>query len=140
MSVALEGNSAKKYIFDNTGLTEKKTTGTRVIMKNSKRELTNSIRDNPLYHSIYTRIVVIIIKRLDDNSSISVNGVPVVVPDGIKDGSHVFELQNPETYVDGYKVKHFGLYVFNNGGNIWKGMSYYRKGMKIGDIDLKRYP
>lgn len=139
MSVALEGNSAKKYIFDNTGLTEKKTTGTRVIIEKPNEELANSIRDNSIVPYIQESWWIII-KRLDDNSSISVNGVPVVVPDGIKDGSHVFELQNPETYVDGYKVKHFGLYVFNNGGNIWKGMSYYRKGMKIGDIDLKDIP
>ena len=139
MSVALEGNSAKKYIFDNTGLAEKKTTGTRVIIEKPNEELANSIRDNSIVPYIQESWWIII-KRLDDNSSISVNGVPVVVPDGIKDGSHVFELQNPETYVDGYKVKHFGFYVFDNGGNIWKGMSYYRKGMKIGDIDLKDIP
>jgi hypothetical protein len=114
MSVALEGNSAKKYIFDNTGLTEKKTTGTRVIIEKPNEELANSIRDNSIVPYIQESWWIII-KRLDDNSSISVNGVPVVVPDGIKDGSHVFELQNPETYVDGYKVKHFGFYVFNNG-------------------------
>lgn len=43
MSVALEGNSAKKYIFDNTGLAEKKTTGTRVIIEKPNEELANSM-------------------------------------------------------------------------------------------------
>ena len=81
MSVALEGNSAKKYIFDNTGLAEKKTTGTRVIIEKPNEELANSIRDNSIVPYIQESWWIII-KRLDDNSSISVNGVPVVVPDG----------------------------------------------------------
>lgn len=40
----------------------------------------------------------------------------------------------------GYKVKHFGLYVFDDGKNRWNGISYYRKGMKIGEIDIKEIP
>lgn len=43
-------------------------------------------------------------------------------------------------YMPGYKVKHFGLYIFDDGGNRWNGISYYRKGMKIGEIDIKDIP
>lgn len=64
-----------------------------------------------------------------------------MVPKEIKSAAtHSFELQNVETYIDGYRVKHFGLYTFDTGNNIWSGISYYRKGMKIGDIDLKDIP
>lgn len=139
MSVALEGTAAKKYILDNTGLAEKTTVGTRVIIEMPKDELAESIRDGSIIPFIQESWWLII-QRLDSNSSISVNGTPVPVPAGIKDGSHVFELQNPETYATNYKVKHFGLYVFDKGGNIWEGISYYRKGMKIGDIELKDIP
>ena len=34
---AYEGEEAKKYIWDNTGLSEKKTTGTRVIIVDPKK-------------------------------------------------------------------------------------------------------
>lgn len=81
----------------------------------------------------------LIIQRLEEGSSISVNGVPVSVPENIKEGLHVFELQNPEQYASGYKVKHFGLYVFDK-ESAWEGISYYRKGMKIGEVDLKEIP
>ena len=30
--------------------------------------------------------------------------------------------------------------VFEDGDNKWKSISYYRKGMKIGEIDLKEIP
>ena len=139
MSVALEGDEAKKYIFDNTGLSEKKKTGTRVVIEMPNEELADSIRDGSIIPYIQESWWLII-QRFDKNSFISVNGTPVSVPGRIKDGSHVFELQKPESYVNGYKVKHFGLYVFEQGGNIWEGISYYRKGMKIGDIDLKDVP
>lgn len=139
MSVALEGTDAKTFIHDTTGLDEKKSTGTRVIIEMPKEELADSIRQGTIIPYIQESWWLII-QRLDGSSAITVNGNPVPIPTGIKDGSHVFELQNPETYASNYKVKHFGLYVFDKGGNIWGGISYYRKGMKIGDIELKDIP
>ena len=53
---------------------------------------------------------------------------------------HIFELQSPEKYMDGYRVKHFGLYVTDTKDTMWHGISYYRKGMKIGEVDLKDIP
>lgn len=82
----------------------------------------------------------IIIQRLTDDAAITVNGIKIDVPEDIKNGTHSFELQNPEIYMPGYKVKHFGLYIFDDGGNRWNGISYYRKGMKIGEIDIKDIP
>ncbi len=139
MSTALEGSEAKKYILDNTGLAEKKTTGTRVIIESPKGELSEAITTGNIIPFIQESWWLII-QRLDENSAITVNGVPVQVPIDIKDATHVFELQNPETYAINYKVKHFGLYVFDKGDNRWEGISYYRKGMKIGEIDLRDIP
>lgn len=138
-SVAFEGDAAKKFIFDNTGLDSKKSVGTRVIIESPKQELVASIVSGEIIPFIQESWWLII-QRLPEDSAITVNGIPVSVPDDIKKGTNNFELQNPETYTTGHKVKHFGLYVFDNGNNCWSGISYYRKGMKIGEIDIKEVP
>ena len=119
---------------------EKKSTGTRIIIENPRKDLIDSIQNEtiiPFIQESWWRII----ERLKDGAAISVNGKEVLVPKEIKNAAtHSFELQNAETYIDGYRVKHFGLYTFDNGNNIWSGISYYRKGMKIGDIDLKDIP
>lgn len=139
MSVALEDKEAAAYIYEKTGLSPKDTLGTRVIIEFPKDELANSIVDGSIIPFIQESWWLII-QRLDEGASISVNHVPVKVPSDIKVATHVFELQNPESYVDSYKVKHFGLYVFDDGSNRWQGISYYRKGMKIGEVDIKDIP
>ena len=138
-SVAFEGDAAKEFIFDNTGLNAKKSAGTRVIIESPKQELVDSIVSGEIIPFIQESWWLII-QRLPEDSAISVNGIPVSVPDDIKSGTNNFELQNTETYTTGHKVKHFGLYVFENGNNRWSGISYYRKGMKIGEIDIKEVP
>ena len=138
-SVAFEGDRAKKFILEKTGLSEKKTVGTRVIIENPKQELIDAIVSKEIIPLIQESWWLII-QRLPEGSAISVNGDPVCVPANIKNGKNNFELQNPETYTAGHKVKHFGLYVFENGDNCWSGISYYRKGMKIGEIDIKEIP
>lgn len=139
MPTAAEDDDAKSFIFNNTGLQAKTTTGTRVIIESPIAELADSIVDGSIIQFIQESWWLII-QRLDENSAITVNGVPVSIPDNIQKGTYVFELQNPETYASNYKVKHFGLYVFENKDNVWEGISYYRKGMKIGEIDLKDIP
>lgn len=139
MSTALEGDEAKQYIYNNTGLKAKVSVGTRVIIESPVDELADSIIDGSIIPFIQESWWLII-KRFDDNSAITVNGKPVLVPENIMNGTHTFDLQNPVTYADSYKVKHFGLYIFENNDNIWEGISYYRKGMKIGEVDLKDIP
>lgn len=138
-SIAYEGSEAKKYIKENTGLEEKKTVGTRIIIEDPKDELVESITNGEIVPLIQESWWLII-ERLPEGSAITVNNIPVSVPANIKDTRRAYELQKPESYSHGYKVKHFGLYVFENGGNIWSGLSYYRKGMKIGEIDIKDIP
>ncbi len=139
MSTALEGDAAKDYIYNETGLPAKETTGTRIIIVSPQKELVESIETGSIIPFIQESWWLTI-NKMDADSCISVNGIPVAVPENAKNGTRVFELQNPETYVTDYKVKHFGLYVFENGDNVWEGISYYRKSMKIGEIDLKDIP
>lgn len=139
METALEGDAARQFILEKTGMSEKTTVGTRIIIVSPKDELADSIQDGSIIPFIQESWWLII-QRLQDDSAITVNGVPVTVPTDIKATPKAFELQNPELYSTGHKVKHFGLYVFEDGSNIWSGISYYRKGMKIGEIDIKDIP
>lgn len=139
MSTALEDNAAKNYIYNETGLPAKETVGTRIIIVSPQDELVESITTGSIIPFIQESWWLTI-NKMDADSCISVNGIPVTVPENAKNGTHIFELQNPEIYVTDYKVKHFGLYVFEDGNNVWEGLSYYRKGMKIGEIDLKDIP
>lgn len=138
-SEALVGSAAKNYILEKTGLPEKTTVGTRVIIEKPREDLAQSIEDQSIIPFIQESWWLII-QRFDETSSITVNGSVVPVPEGVKEGTHVFELQKPEKYAKNYQVKHFGLYVFEKGGNIWEGISYYRKGMKIGEVEIKEVP
>lgn len=138
-SLAFENEKAKKFIFDNTGLKEKKTIGTRIIIEAPRKVLVDSILDESIISFIqesWWRII----QRLDTSATISVNGKAVEVPSEIFNANHSFELEKPKVYLDGYRVKHFGFYVFDKDENIWQGISYYRKGMKIGEVDLKDIP
>ena len=136
---AFEDDDAVEFILSKTGLSPKKTFGTRIIIKSPKAELVESIKSGEIISFIqesWWRII----QRLGSESHISVNGNPVVIPKDVTNGTRSFELSSPETYISPYKAKHFGFYVFLNGGNQWTGLSYYRKGMKIGEIELNDIP
>ena len=139
MDKALEDDDARSFIYEQTGMAAKDTVGTRIIIVSPKAELANAIQDGSIVPLIQESWWLII-QRLTDGASITVNGVPVTVPEDIKKTSRIFELSSPEIYSIGHKIKHFGLYVFEDGSNRWSGISYYRKGMKIGEIDIKDVP
>lgn len=133
---ALEGEEAKDFIKKETGFDPKESAGTRIIIANPKKELIASI-ENGEFVSDIQESWWLTMERLGKDSCISVNGVPVTVPDDIRRTKYAYELPKPENFDKGYRVKHFGLYVFPEGGNRWSGISYYRKGMKIGEVRLR---
>lgn len=137
--LAFDGDEAAKFILTETGLSPKNTVGTRVIIQSPKPELVESIKSGeiiPFIQESWWRII----QRIGTGSHVSVNGIPVDVPKDVTNGTHNYEMSSPETYIGIYKVKHFGFYVFQNGDNQWSGLSYYRKGMKIGEIELNDIP
>lgn len=136
---AFEGEEAKQFIQDATGLTEKTTVGTRVIIVDPKQEIVDSINSGEMV-SYIQESWWLIIKRLGTNSSIKLNHNSVMVPDGIIPEKHCYNMSSPTTYKPGYRVKKLGIYLFEDGDNIWNGISYYRKGMKIGEIELDDIP
>lgn len=148
LETAYEDDNARDFIHKETGLPAKTTVGTRVIIKRPVKELVNAIQNGEIQLYIQASWWLII-NRLSDGAAISVNGVPVTVPDEIKKTAKSFELSKPHAVSEDHKIKHFGLYVFENGTSflsnknnqkLWSGISYYRKGMKIGGIDIKDVP
>lgn len=136
---AFEGEEAKEFICEKTGLREKTSVGTRIIISNPKQELLDAIESGEMQEYVQESWWLII-NRLGENSSISINGTPVKIPDNIKQTNRKYELSSPETYKEGYRVKNFGVYLFEDDENKWNGFSYYRKGMKIGEIEIKDIP
>lgn len=136
---AHENEEAKSFILRETGLSEKKTVGTRIIIENPREDLIDSIENGEII-SLIQESWWLIIKRLDNNSCISINRIPVEIPANLTAAKNIFDLPKPEEYAVGYKVKNFGLYVFEDNSPPWQGISYYRKGMKIGDIEINDIP
>ena len=139
MKYAYEDEEAKNFILKYTGLSPKQNTGTRIIIESPKQELVEAITSGSIIPYIQESWWLII-EKFDSTSCISVNNVPVSIPEDIKKAKHVYELSTPENWHSGYRVKNFGVYVFEKGKNRWSGISYYRKGMKIGEIELKDVP
>ena len=137
---AYEDDEAEQFILEETGFPRKTTCGTRVIIKNPKDELIESIEKGSIIPNIqeaWWRII----SRFDDTCSITVNGTIVEVPDNIKKGAtHFYELPSPYLCSPERRIKNFGFYLFEDGSNRWKGISYYRRGMKIGEVDIKNVP
>lgn len=122
-----------------TGLEEKKSQGTRIIIADPKQEIVDSISSGEMLAYIQESWWLII-KRLGKNSNIKINHEAVVIPDGITETRCNYNLPSPTAYKTGYRVKNLGIYLFEDGNNRWQGISYYRKGMKIGEIELDDIP
>jgi hypothetical protein len=135
---AFEGTEAIEKIEEWTGLKPKETIGARIIIMNPKDEILASIESGDIIQYIQESWWISIL-RMEDNAGIYVNGKRVELPKKIN-YENEYELPNPEKYDEGYRVKHFGLYISKNGDNEWHGISYYRMGMKIGTVDVDDMP
>ncbi len=120
---AFEGEEAKRFIKESTGLAEKDTVGTRVIIQNPKKEILDAIESGEMVEYIQESWWLII-NRLPEGAAITLNGMPVSVPTDITDTEYKYDLTTPEIYKPAYRVKKFGFYLFKHGGNRWSGISY----------------
>lgn len=137
-SVAKENDEAKVFIKEHTGLDEKKTVGTRIIIVKPKKELIDDIISKKIIKYIQ-ETWWLTIKKLKHNSHIYVQGEQVVLPNEIFEAKNcIHDIEKPDKYNENYTVKHFGFYISEN--STWHKFSYYRKGMKIGDIEINDIP
>lgn len=135
---ALEEDEARQFIIDNTGLDPKKTTGTRVIIVSPKEEIISAVENGEIIKFIQESFWKTI-EKMGDSGGIYVQDKKIEIPTWVVNFSENKEINNILVN-PGYRIKNCGLYLYRNGGNEWTGISYYRKGMKIGEIELKEIP
>lgn len=133
---AFENEEAKDFILKETGLAEKTTQGTRIIIVDPLKEISDAFIDGTLVKYIqetWWRKI----QRMKGDAGIYVNNKLVTLPK-FPTYTHSYDLSDDgEEFKPGFKVKHFGFYVDENGKCPFTGVAYYRKGMKIGTVDLK---
>lgn len=132
---AFEGQEAKDFILRETGLSEKTTVGTRIVIFNPNKEIADDITSGKIKDYI-RESWWILMNRMKDDSGIYVNGEKVekfVAPEY----ENSFDLDEPFEYRPDYNVKHFGFYVAKDSSCPFTGFAYYRKGMKIGEVDIR---
>lgn len=135
---AFENDEARKFIVDNTGLPEKTTVGTRVIIVNPKEEICESINSGEIIDYIqesWWRCI----EKMPEDSGIYINGKRVDFPEFLP-FENKYETKTPEKYALGYRAKKLGFFINKKGENKWRCVSYYRRGMKIGFVDIADIP
>lgn len=141
-STAFENEAARNFIEQSTGFAPRSEVGTRIIIRNPKSELIDAINSGEAEKDIQ-EIWWLVLKKLPDTASVMVNGkkisVPEIVTPAFKD-MNSFELSSPFKVADGRRVKHYGIKIAENIDSRWQGISYYRRYMKIGQIDMRNAP
>ena len=132
---AHENDEAKKYIFDETGLEPKPEIGTRIIIKDPKQELVDAINSEEIVKHIQL-VWWRIINRLDSSAAIIVGDSTIKTP-SLPATKHKVE-SGTQNFQPGYRVKHLGIYITEDECGEWEGVYYYRKGMRIGKVDLPK--
>jgi len=135
--MAFEASEAKQKIKEWTGLDEKKSIGTRIIICNPRPEIVKSIRSNSIVKYIQENWWRCI-SKMEGSSGIYVNNRKVLNHQDIP--YKKYEMGREVQCDSGYRVKHFGFCIGKNSDNLLKGVSYYRRGMRIGNVDVNVIP
>lgn len=141
-SISFENDSAHDYIKQTTGLDPRTEVGTRVIIKNPKPELIVAINSGEIEKDIQ-EIWWLVLTKLPESAAIMVNGKNIGIPEIVTPeykAIHSYKLPSPYKVAEGRRVKHYGLKISDELDPRWQGIAYYRRYMKIGQIDMKNAP
>ena len=131
---AYEGDQAKEKIKAATGLEPKDTPGTRIIICDPKDELIESISSGEIIKYIQENWWVSIDKMQGD-SGIFINGEKVILPP-VSDNKNYWPLSSPYKVSPGRIVKHYEINVAKDDNIPWRGIAYFRVGMRIQTVAL----
>ncbi len=139
---ANEGNKARDYIKYNTGLTEKTTTGTRIIICDPKSEIVEAILNGKILDYINETWWRIFEKYNADvevyynDTLIGYGSVPSIYEKYYHDNNFSY-VTGPISFKPGYRVKKIGFFYTEENDELDSDLgniSFYRKDMKIGNI------
>lgn len=135
---AYEGQEAINFIYEKTGLPQKKTKGTRIIIANPKKEVVEALLNGTLVKYINETWWLIIkkynacIEIFDNEELLYTASIPVEY--NYEDELHAYTYKNI-TLDSEYRIKNFGLIYFDEDADEdLVNISYYRNNMKIGNI------
>lgn len=142
---AIEGEEAKLFIEEQTGLKAIDHIGTRFIIVDPKEDVVEAILgENKTLLKYVQETWWRIIRKLPEESGIYVQGVKAKVPEEYdfderininqKDSFFSFSSYAVEA---GYKVKKIGFFINNDLPDYLSGFYFYRRGMKISTFNLK---
>ena len=142
---AIEGDEAKVFIEEKTGLKAINHIGTRFIIVDPREEVVNSILGtDKLLLKYVEETWWRTIRRLPEESGIYVQGVKATVPT-----EYDFDERNNTNEKDrffsystfaveaGYKVKKIGFFIKKDLPDYLSGFYFYRRGMKVSTFNLK---
>ena len=139
---SFEGEEAKRVIYNSTGLSEKETTGTRIIICNPKREVVDYILSKRIIEDInetWWRIFEkynAIIEIYDNEKLLGTGQVPAIYKKYYSDDK--YSKQYPMFEVaSGYRAKRIEIFYTDDDNELPENLgniSYYRNDMKIGDV------
>lgn len=132
---ALEGDEAKEFIKNETGLEPIKDMGTRIIIPSPKKLIQEEINSG-VFEKKISETWWKIIQKYD--AKILVNDNYVKVPKEYSEQNYIREFcPKAQILVEpNYNIKKFGLFVCKNLDIRFQGIYFYRKDMKIGKFDL----
>lgn len=141
---AFEGSEAREFIHQNTGLEPINKVGSRIIVVNPKDEIVDAINNGDFLRFIEETWWRIILKY-DANITVEYKGevkkaqVPPIYLDAIKEKKGWKAWTKTNFTVTGYhQVKRIQLFVSEHEiDEDLLGVFFYRKDMKIGEIDLE---
>lgn len=145
---AKEGDDAKEYIKEHTGLEPINHVGTRFIITNPKSDIIDAI-EGPNHEMLLDAEETwwrAIVRMQDQNQGIFIGGIRAQTPDCYRfDESKEFDVKDafftktPKPIDDGLRYKKIGFFINKNLPDNLCGFYYYRRGMKIGKIDISDY-
>ncbi len=140
---AFVNEDAKSFILEETGIAPINHVGTRFIIVDPKDEIIDAIKTGRMERDAaetWWRIIPF----LSNNEGIFINKKRVEVPSEYSD-ENVFSnqkrhLEKHNDLVDGLCTKKYGLSICNTLDPQLSGFYFYRRGMKIGKIDIQDVP
>lgn len=144
LQYAKEGNDAKNWIYENTGLKEKTIFGTRIIIVNPKTIVINDIKSGKILDYIgetWWRILYKYNANIEifvDNNLVGKAKVPEYYEKYLNDREYFYKKEYTSGIVSPeHKYKKLEIFLAKEDDPIPDGLesiSYYRKDMKIGNV------